>query len=54
MDPDKKVEKLKKENKNIYQSSQQPEPFGNEGSEFGIENSLKKHKESAKKAGKSK
>jgi hypothetical protein len=51
MDPDKKVEKLKKEKKNIYQSSQHPEPFENEGSEFEAETSLKEQKESAKKAG---
>jgi hypothetical protein len=54
MDPDKKVEKLKKEKKNIYQSSQHPEPFENEGSEFDIENGLKVQEQSAKKAGKSK
>jgi hypothetical protein len=51
MDPDKKVEKLKKEKRNIYQSSQHPEHFENEGSEFDMEEGLKEQKESAKKAG---
>ena len=34
IDPDKKVEKAKKKRESVYQSSQHPEHFKNEGSEY--------------------
>lgn len=34
IDPDKKVEKVKKERPGLYQSTKQPYHFENEGSEF--------------------
>lgn len=34
IDPDKKVEKIKKERPGLYQSTKQPYHFDNEGSEF--------------------